>query len=83
MVLRLLYWRELDLLGAEWQGWKLGEGSLISPDGWEVNRNHALSVPLMESYIQALRSQVANLEATRDALEEQPLPEDAIPQIVG
>lgn len=66
--------RDLGCFAIEWRGWTIRGEDLISPDGWTVNRNDALIVPLMHGQIAALRSKVADLEATREGLEEQPQP---------
>lgn len=34
----------------------------MSPEGWTINRNHALTVPLMHGQISALRQKIALLE---------------------
>jgi len=66
--------RDLGCFAAEWRGWTINGEDLVSPDGWCVNRNDALIVPLMHGQISALRQQVASLQAARDDLEDQPLP---------
>lgn len=48
---------------------------MLSPEGWRVNRNDALIVPLKDGQISALRARIAELEAG-DGLEEQPVPGD-------
>lgn len=66
--------RDLGCFAPEWCGWTINGEDLVSPDGWCVNRNDALVVPLMHSQIAALRAQVRDLKAVRDELEEQPEP---------
>lgn len=66
--------RDLGCFAAEWAGWTINGPDLVSPHGWCVDRNDALIVPLLHSQISALKAQVADLEATRDALEDQPEP---------
>jgi hypothetical protein len=82
LVLRLRYFGDLGVIASDWDGWTYHDGSLISPDGWRIDRNDALAVPLLHGQIQALRQKLEGLEATRDGLEEQPAPGD-IPAIVG
>lgn len=65
--------RDLGCFAAEWRGWTIRGEDLVSPDGWCVNRNDALIVPLMHSQIAALRAKVRDLEAG-DGLEDQPEP---------
>lgn len=62
---------ELGAFGKEWRGWKIQGENIISPDGWIINRNHALSVPLQERLIKDLRERIRELEALTD---EQPIP---------
>ena len=75
-VLRLKYSGDLSVLGSEWDGWTYRDGTLTSPDGWRITRNDALAVPLLHGQIQAMRQKIEGLEATHDALEEQPEPGD-------
>lgn len=70
MVLR----RDLGCFSAEWRGWTVNSEDLVSPEGWCVNRNDALIVPLLQGQIAALRAKVAELEAAAETLEEQPAP---------
>jgi hypothetical protein len=73
MILR----RDLGCFSPFWAGWTVNGEDLVSPDGWCVNRNDALTVPLMHGQISALRHQVASLKATADDhLEDQPEPGD-------
>lgn len=76
LVLRLKYHGDLGVLSGEWEGWYYRDGTLISPDGWRIDRNDALAVPLLHGHIKALQAQVADLEAREEALEEQPTPSE-------
>jgi len=79
MVLR----RDLGCFAAEWRGWTINGEDLVAPDGWTVNRNDALIVPLMHGQISALRAEIAKLKAEPDeSMEEQPLPSD-LPEIIS
>jgi hypothetical protein len=66
--------RDLGCFSEFWRGWTVNGEDLVAPSGWCVNRNDALAVPLMHGQISALRAKVADLEASRDDLEEQPSP---------
>lgn len=66
--------RDLGCFAAEWIGWTVNGEDLVAPSGWCVNRNDALIVPLLHGHIAALKARVAELEATHDALEDQPEP---------
>jgi hypothetical protein len=38
-----------------WKGWTINQGDIVSPDGWTINRNQALTVPLLHGQISTLR----------------------------
>lgn len=76
ILLRIIYHGDLAELGPQWSGWRYRGGELTSPDGWRINRNDALAVPLLHGQIDALRQKVSDLEnAEYDGLEEQPAPD--------
>ena len=73
--------RDLGIFDPAWCGWLLKDGSLWSPEGWEIRRGDVLASRLHEAQLAAWRHEVqkmkillANAEAAR--LEEQPRPED-------
>jgi hypothetical protein len=72
--------RDLGCFAKEWSGWTVNGGDLVSPSGWCVNRNDALTVPLMHGQISALRAEIAQLK-DGDGLEEQPKPGE-LPEIL-
>src|SRR5579862_3308269 len=74
MVLRICWLGDLSDLGPEWAGWQYRDGKLTSPDGWTIERNDALAVPLLHGQISALRGKIAELEAVSDEFEDQPEP---------
>ena len=80
----MLLSRDLGFLAPEWAGWTINGEDLVSPDGWCVNRNDALIVPLMHGQIAALRAKIRDLEAADDTegLEDQPAPGE-LPAIAG
>lgn len=69
---------DLGAFGNHWSGWRVAGDALVSPDGWKINRNHALSVPLMEAQIKQRDAKIAALEEhiaylmSVQALEDQP-----------
>lgn len=78
MILR----RDLGCFAVEWRGWTINGEDLVSPDGWCVNRNDALAVPLMHGQIAALRAKIRGLEAEVNGdLEDQPGADEPIPVI--
>lgn len=78
----MLLRKDLGCFAVEWRGWTVNGEDLVSPDGWCVNRNDALIVPMMHGQIAALRAKIAELEATADQLEEQPQPGE-LPSILN
>src|SRR5579872_5049353 len=72
---------DLGYLSPEWRGWRIRGSEIISPDGWTINRNDALIVPLMHGQIAALRADLRQARARIEELEagprldEQPLPD--------
>lgn len=73
---------DLGAFSAHWQGWRIQGDAIISPDGWQIRRDDALTVPLMLGQINALRAEVAKYREWDDK-GEQPAPPDVLPQIVG
>jgi hypothetical protein len=69
---------DLGAFDPAFRGWKLRDGKLISPEGWEATAGDILSIPLLRAQISAYQ---ASLRKTQ-AIEEQPLPGTA-PVIVA
>ena len=67
--------RDLGCFDEEWRGWTIRGEDLVSPDGWCVNRNDALIVPLQHGQIAALRAEIAALREQAEQLEDQPTPD--------
>ncbi len=72
--------RDLGHLDPLWEGWTVRGGQIISPEGWKISRDDALSIPLMHGQIAALRRDLADAKAALDKLQasqtdDQPLPE--------
>ena len=75
--------RDLGVFSEYWAGWTVNGEDLVSPEGWCVNRNDALIVPLKDGQISALRSQVRDLkQALDDTFEDQPEPGE-LPEILS
>jgi Phage protein len=79
---RALITGDLGAFSPAWQDWRIKGDALISPNGWQINRDDALAVPLLLGQVKALR---AELEKARewDRKDEQPSPPDALPAING
>lgn len=73
---------DLGAFSKVWQGWRVQRDTLISPDGWQISRQDALTVPLMQAQLNAARAELEKYKATAH-LEEQPAPPEAMPQIVA
>lgn len=68
---------DLGCMAPEWAGWRVNGADLVSPDGWTVDRNAALAVPLLHAQIEALKSEIERLRAELkdlSKLEDQPQP---------
>jgi hypothetical protein len=48
---------DLGAFSKHWDGWRIQGESIISPDGWQIRRDDALTVPLMHGQISALRAE--------------------------
>lgn len=74
---------DLGAFGKHWDGWRIAGDTLYSPDNWQINRNHALSVPLQEALLKARDARIQELEAEVEylrsvhALQDQPDPQDS------
>lgn len=77
---------DLGAFSKHWQGWRIIDETIYSPDQWAINRNHALSVQLMEAQIKQRDATIASLMDQIDylksvhALQDQPAP-SAMPEI--
>jgi hypothetical protein len=68
---------DLGTFDAAWQGWKLRDRKLISPEGWEAGPGDVLSIPLRHAQVQAYQA----TERSAKAMEEQPVP-GAVPDFM-
>lgn len=66
---------DLGCFDPAWQGWKLRDGKLISPEGWETLPGDVLSLPLLRAQVAAYQAK----ERQTRAMENQPLPADVVP----
>jgi hypothetical protein len=71
---------DLGAFSEHWQGWRIQGDAIVSPDGWQIRRDDALSVPLMHGQIQALRAELDQHKSFENT-EEQPAPPEELPQI--
>jgi hypothetical protein len=58
----MLLRRDLGCFSDYWNGWTVNGEDIVSPEGWCINRNQALTVPLMHGQVAALRQKIAKLE---------------------
>jgi hypothetical protein len=61
---------DLGAFDPAFRGWKLRNGKLISPEGWEATAGDILSIPLLRAQISAYQAK----QRMTEAIEEQPLP---------
>jgi len=71
---------DLGAFSPHWEGWRIQGDAIISPDGWQIRRDDALTVPLMLGQINVLRAELAKYREF-DEKEEQPAPPEELPQI--
>lgn len=88
-VVALILRGDLGVFGKHWSGWSIEGENIVSPDRWVINRNHALSVPLMEAQlkqrdatIRQLEDEIAYLKSVH-ALEDQPSPNSESGSLTG
>ena len=67
---------DLSCFDPAFRGWRLREGHLISPEGWQVTAGDVLSIPLLRAQVSAYQAEQRRV----NAMEEQPLL-DEIPAI--
>lgn len=73
---------DLGAFDRAWKGWKLKAGLLVSPEGWEATPGHVRAMKMMNATLAAYRSEnqglknaLSQMEADRDAFEDQPAPD--------
>lgn len=71
---------DLGAFDPAWRGWRVNNGVLISPDGWEITMTDVLSAPLLRAQLEAYKAENRDLRTKWNAYDEQPMPGD-IPQI--
>ena len=64
---------DLGAFSPLWQGWRIQGDAIVSPDGWQIRRDDALTVPLLLGQINALRAEIAKYREWDDK-DEQPVP---------
>jgi hypothetical protein len=74
--------RDLGCFSAHWRGWTIHGETLTSPEGWSTTRGEAMSVQILHQQIAILKAELRRTTETL-ALEEQPAPPEALPDIVG
>lgn len=76
----LLLAGDLGCLDKAWQGWRVRNGWLISPEAWEIKISDVLSVPILRQRLAAYVTELNRLQAAPvvPQLPEQPMP-DAFP----
>ena len=71
---------DLGAFSKSWEGWRVQGDSLLSPDGWKISRQDALTVPLLQAQLSAVRAELERLKAC-SGLEVQPPPDEELPAI--
>lgn len=78
---------DLGFFDPLWSGWRLKDGDLLSPEGWQITRHDVLATPLMRTQIAVYQSENRALKARIEDLkvaviEEQPTPDSWDVQIL-
>ena len=71
---------DLSAFSRAWQGWRIVDKEIISPDGRRISRNDALAVPLLHGQISAMREQIEYLKGCQ-GLDEQSIRGEASDRI--
>ncbi len=79
---------DLGFLDPAWRNWKLKDGQLVSPEGWELSMGDVLASRLHEAQLAAWRLEVRKLkevlaEAQVRQLDEQPTVDEWDVQILA
>jgi hypothetical protein len=69
---------DLGAFDPAFRGWKMRDGKLISPEGWEATVGEILSLPLLRAQISAYQAK----ERLTRGMEEQPMPAD-LPDVLA
>lgn len=73
---------DLGCFDPSWAGWLIRHGKLISPESLAHSPGQILAIAFMELQIQGYRSELRQMKAALNSLEEQPLP-GTIPDFVS
>lgn len=68
--------RDLGSWDADWSGWAIRNGQLISPEGLTATPGEVRGIPYMTSVVATYQAEFRRMREEADALEEQPLPGD-------
>lgn len=79
----LLLGADLGCFDVRWAGWRVYQGSLVSPEGWEITLGDVISSPLLRQQLAAFKSELKRLRAAAEpVIQDQPLPAD-FPEWIG
>jgi hypothetical protein len=69
---------DLGCFDAAWKGWRLYQGNLISPEGWEITKGDVISSPLLRQQLAAFKTELKRLREADviQVIPDQPLPAD-------
>jgi hypothetical protein len=70
----LLICGDLIAFDREWRGWRVREGKLISPEGWEITVGDVLALPLMRQQLAAYQTELKRIQGELLLTQEQPVP---------
>ena len=72
----LLILGDLGAFDPAWRGWRVYDGTLVSPEGWVITQGDVLSSPLLRQQLAAFKSELRRMRAAQDSIHNQPLPSE-------
>lgn len=67
--------RDLGCFDVAWSGWRLRDGFLISPEGWQVGTGEVLAIRILRQQLACYEIELRRLQGEAVLQQEQPLPE--------
>lgn len=67
--------RDLGCFDLAWAGWRLRDGFLISPEGWQVGSGEVLAIRILRQQLACYEVELRRLQSEAVSIQEQPLPE--------
>lgn len=72
----LLIQADLGCFDPKWSGWRIRNGFLIAPNGWEIGYGEVLAIPILRQQLACYEVELRRLQSEAVLMQEQPLPGD-------